>query len=136
LSQIGPFGIGNLGGVLEKFHLLVNIQDLVRLVVLENGIPTASGASATRDLSSLFNGLGTTAFTWATVPGPVDTRFGTTRIVGDLKETLSSLVFTNKSTWKIVMNESKQKVSQQLRKSHTITHNNNTSRRTNKNDRI
>lgn len=91
-----PLCAGNSCSTVEQLVGSINIQDLAGLVVLKDGVPSSSGTPASGNLSTLLNGLRTTAFTRTAIPGPVDARLGATRIVDYLEQTLPGLMFTNK----------------------------------------
>ena len=97
-TRFRPFGSSNLRGIFKEIESSIDVQDFTRLIILKDRIPTTTSSATTRDLTTLFKCFGTTSLTGTSIPRPIHTRFGTPWVMRDLEESLSSLVFTNKST--------------------------------------
>mmetsp|Transcript_7602 Transcript_7602/g.11612 ORF Transcript_7602/g.11612 Transcript_7602/m.11612 type:complete len:224 (+) Transcript_7602:194-865(+) len=94
---VRPRGSGNFRRCRKEGIGRIQIQYLGTLIVFKNAVPASPGTTATGNLSTFFNGFRAASLARTTVPTPIDTRFGTTRIVNDLEQTLASLVFSHKA---------------------------------------
>mmetsp|Transcript_18488 Transcript_18488/g.23037 ORF Transcript_18488/g.23037 Transcript_18488/m.23037 type:complete len:313 (-) Transcript_18488:208-1146(-) len=97
-----PLGARHDGRILPKVGCSVSVEDLIALVVLINGVPPATCASAAEDLAILLERRLAASLARATIPRPVDARLGASRVVGDLEEPHSCLLLADEAAGNVL----------------------------------